>query len=102
SSGTDTPPSAWRKIARICGSVNLVVFIKISSFIKQRKFHFQTPLIKGGITKPPVAHAATPIMGPELINIASKENDDADFVQRGGRRNIGLQNESKRTKSRVL
>ncbi|WP_374807230.1 acetoacetate--CoA ligase, partial [Pseudochrobactrum kiredjianiae] len=27
-------------------------FIKISSFIKQRKFHFQTPLIKGGITQP--------------------------------------------------
>ncbi|MBX8803306.1 hypothetical protein HBA92_21510, partial [Ochrobactrum sp. MR28] len=27
-------------------------FIKISSFIKQRKFHFQTPLIKGGITLP--------------------------------------------------
>ena len=38
--GTGTPPSAWRRIARVCGSLNLPVFIKISSIIKPEKFYF--------------------------------------------------------------
>ena len=34
----------------ICDSVNLLFFIKISSFLIPRKFYFQTPFIFGGIT----------------------------------------------------
>jgi hypothetical protein len=35
--GDRDTPSAWRRMARICGSLNLLVFIKISSFIKPEK-----------------------------------------------------------------
>jgi hypothetical protein len=52
-SGTGTPPSACRKIARIWGSLNLLVFIKIYSIIMPRKFYFCTQSISGGITPPP-------------------------------------------------
>jgi len=45
---TVTPPSAWRRIARIFGSLYLVIFIKISSFILARKFYFRIPLVSGG------------------------------------------------------
>jgi hypothetical protein len=39
-SGTGMLPSAWREMARICGSRNLLVFIKISSIILPRRFYF--------------------------------------------------------------
>ncbi len=48
SSQTGTPPSAWRRIARIWGSLYLVIFIKISSDILPRKFYFRIPLVSGG------------------------------------------------------
>ena len=51
SSQTGTPPSPWRRIARIWGSLYLVIFIKISSDILPRKFYFRIPLVSGGITQ---------------------------------------------------
>src|SRR5271170_627874 len=50
SSATATPPSAWRKIARIWASLYLDSFIKISSGKMPRKFYLSIPLISGGIT----------------------------------------------------
>ena len=44
------PPSAWCRMARICGSLNLLVFIKISSFIKPEKILLLKPVICRGIT----------------------------------------------------
>ena len=49
SSQTGTPPSAWRRIVRIWGSLYLVIFIKISSDILPRKFYFRIPLVSGGL-----------------------------------------------------
>ena len=51
SSQTGTPPSPWRRIARIWRSLYLVIFIKISSDILPRKFYFRIPLVSGGITQ---------------------------------------------------
>ena len=51
SSETGTPPSAWRRIARIWGSLYLVIFIKISSDILPRKSYFRIPLGSGLITR---------------------------------------------------
>ena len=51
SSQTGTLPSLWRRIARIWGSLYLVIFIKISSDILPRKFYFRIPLVSGGITQ---------------------------------------------------
>jgi hypothetical protein len=49
SSETGTPPSACRRIARIWGSLYLVIFIKIASDILPRKLYFRSPLLSGGI-----------------------------------------------------
>ena len=50
SSATGTPPSAWRKIARIWGSLYLDNLMKISSCNVPRKFYLSIPLMAGGIT----------------------------------------------------
>ena len=44
-SGTGKPPSAWRRIARIYGSVNLLIFIKISSIMLSEKILLLKPVI---------------------------------------------------------
>jgi hypothetical protein len=45
--GYRAPPSAWRRMARICGSLNLLVFIEISSIIKPEKIPLLKPLNGG-------------------------------------------------------
>jgi|GEM_PF-6251060 len=47
--------SAWRRIARICGTFNLVIFIRISSGILLRKFYVRIPLVLGRVTHLPRA-----------------------------------------------
>ncbi|WP_373505741.1 hypothetical protein, partial [Aestuariivirga sp.] len=59
---TGIPPSAWRKMPTICASVNLLFFIRISSFRIPRKFYFQTPSKNGGITTQPAKSS------PEHLN----------------------------------
>jgi transposase len=50
-SATANPPSACFSTDMICGSVNLLFFIRISSFTIPRKFYFQIPSKIGGITQ---------------------------------------------------
>lgn len=49
SSPTGIPPLVWHRIARICGSLNLVVFISSSSGILLKKFYVRIPMIWGGL-----------------------------------------------------
>ncbi|PIL18722.1 hypothetical protein P775_19310 [Puniceibacterium antarcticum] len=50
SSATCKPPYPWRSIARIWSSLNLVIFIRVSSVILLRKFYVRIPLVAGRIT----------------------------------------------------
>lgn len=56
-SATGTPPSAWRRVARIWGSLYLVIFIPISSFILPRKFYFRGLLLSGRLPCQLPAHS---------------------------------------------
>jgi hypothetical protein len=49
-SGIGTPPSAWRRIAMIWASANLLFFIRTFSLTLPRKLYFRSPSNDGGIT----------------------------------------------------